>query len=130
MNSMKLFLLVSGLFFFSSYTFGAEDFKAILYCAATNDGDGGDEGYEVEIVESKDKKLVAKLILVDVGGTRVIRRIIVNFGNVKQLPTYRGANFSLTLRTDLPKNESGYIVSKLKTIDGFNSPLAQETYCK
>jgi hypothetical protein len=102
-----------------------------LFCAYTNAGDGGDEGYEVRILgsSSSEDALSASLSLIDPSGARVYREVPVQTATLHGHPGYVGEGFALELWTDRPKTQNGYTRARVIMPDEDGVELKQRTFC-
>ena len=125
---MKKFLGVFIFLAFASSSF-ASAAKETMHCAYTNDGDGGDEGYEVGIW-TKGRTKSARLTVIDPSGARVYAKISVKSKTVDGKKVFSGKDFTLTLHLDQPKTDAGYTVATLEAPTEFGGSMNEEIYCQ
>jgi len=85
----------------------AQAAETILDCAYTNDGFGGDEGYEIAIVKTDANSYEAVLTSIDPGGGLEYARLPVQRETNSEL-MFTGEKFWLAVHDWLPKTANGF----------------------
>lgn len=120
-------LLVS-IFAFSLNAFAKN--TDVAHCAYTNDGDGGDEGYEFTISVNDKGVFTAAISVIDPGGERVFKKIVVAPTQTGNGSGFAGKDFVVNFYSYLPTvGEDGLIFSYFEHPDDFGGTFKGGTLC-
>lgn len=107
----------------------AQAAETILDCAYTNDGFGGNEGYEIAIVKTDANSYEAVLTSIDPGGSRKYARIPVQQEINSEL-MFTGEKFWLVVHDWLPKTSAGFSYANFEIPSEWSGIEKGATLCR